>query len=98
LIKLHDKQFEPYLSEQQIQDAVKKVAAEVARDYKDKVPIFVGVLNGAFMFVADFLKHYPHPCEVTFVKLSSYRGLTSTGIVRICLMYRRILKGEVSLF
>jgi len=63
-------------------DAVKKVAEDVARDYKDKNPIFVGVLNGAFMFVSDFLKHYPYPCEVTFVKLSSYRGLTSTGIVR----------------
>lgn len=82
MIKLHDKQFVPFLSEQQIFDAVKKVAEDVARDYKDKNPIFVGVLNGAFMFVSDFLKHYPYPCEVTFVKLSSYRGLTSTGIVR----------------
>ncbi|MCX2720714.1 adenylate kinase [Lentiprolixibacter aurantiacus] len=82
MIKLHDKQFVPFLSEAQIFEAVKKVAEDVARDYKDKNPIFVGVLNGAFMFVSDFLKHYPYPCEVTFVKLSSYRGLTSTGIVR----------------
>lgn len=85
LIKLHDKQFKPFLKEEEILDAVKKIATEIAADYKDQVPIFVGVLNGSFMFVSDFLKHYPHPCEVSFVKLSSYRGLTSTGIVETLL-------------
>ncbi len=85
MIKLYDKQFVPYLNEEQIQTAVKKIATEVAADYKDEVPVFVGVLNGAFMFVSDFLKYYPHSCEVSFVKLSSYRGLTSTGIVETLL-------------
>ncbi len=94
LITLHDKQFKPYLSEAQILAAVKKVAEEVARDYKDEVPIFVGVLNGAFMFVSDFLKHYPHPCEVSFVKLSSYQGLTSTGIVETLLDVPANIKGR----
>ncbi len=85
LLKLHDKQFIPFLSEEEILAAVKKIAGEIAADYKDQVPIFVGVLNGAFMFTADFLRYYPHPCEVSFVKLSSYRGLTSTGIVETLL-------------
>jgi adenylate kinase len=85
LLKLHDKQFIPFLSEVEIQAAVKKIAGEIAADYKDRVPIFVGVLNGAFVFTADFLRYYPHPCEVSFVKLSSYRGLTSTGIVETLL-------------
>jgi len=85
LIKLQDRLFKPYLSEGQIQEAVKKMADEVAKDYKDEVPIFVGVLNGSFMFVADFLKAYQYPCEVSFVKLSSYQGLTSTGIVETLL-------------
>ncbi len=85
LITLHDKQFKPFLKEQQILDAVAKIAGDIARDYKDQVPIFVGVLNGSFMFVSDFLKCYPHPCEVSFVKLSSYQGLTSTGIVETLL-------------
>ncbi|MBT8299355.1 MAG: hypoxanthine phosphoribosyltransferase, partial [Maribacter sp.] len=85
MIKLHDKYFKPFLSEEQILAAVKSVAEKVAADYKDKTPVFVGVLNGAFMFVADFLKAYPHPCEVSFVKLSSYQGLTSTGIVETLL-------------
>ncbi|NHF58273.1 adenylate kinase [Flavobacteriaceae bacterium TP-CH-4] len=84
-MKLHDKTFVPYLSEAEILAAVKKVAHAVAEDYKNQVPIFVGVLNGAFMFVADFLKAYPHPCELSFVKLSSYQGLTSTGIVETLL-------------
>jgi adenylate kinase len=84
-MNLHDKSFIPYISEEDILKAVKKVAGQVAEEYKDKVPIFVGVLNGAFMFVSDFLKAYPHPCEVSFVRLSSYQGLTSTGIVKTLL-------------
>lgn len=85
LIKLHDRVFKPYLKEEQILDAIGKMAESIAADYKDQVPIFVGVLNGAFMFVSDFLKAYPHPCEVSFVRLSSYQGLTSTGIVETLL-------------
>ena len=94
LIKLHDKHFKPFLNESQIQDAVKAVAEKVAADYKDEVPIFVGVLNGAFMFVSDFLKHYPYDCEVSFVKLSSYRGLTSTGIVETLLDVSEDIEGR----
>ncbi|WP_343485482.1 adenylate kinase [Allomuricauda sp. d1] len=94
MIKLHDKQFKPFLSEADIQQAVKKIADEVARDYKNKTPIFVGVLNGAFMFVSDFLKQYPHPCEVTFVKMGSYQGLTSTGIVETLLDISEDIEGR----
>lgn len=85
MIKLHDKHFKPFLSEDEIQAAVKKIALEIAEDYQNETPIFVGVLNGAFMFVSDLMKQYPHDCEVTFVKLSSYQGLTSTGIVETLL-------------
>ncbi len=85
MIKLHNKVFKPFLNEGQILAAIDNMAAEIAKDYKDEVPIFVGVLNGAFMFVSDFLKAYQHPCEVSFVRLSSYQGLTSTGIVETLL-------------
>jgi len=85
LIQLHDKFFKPFLSEKEIQQAVIGIAEKIAMDYKDQTPIFVGVLNGSFMFVSDFLKAYQHPCEVSFVKLSSYQGLTSTGIVETLL-------------
>ncbi|NKI33265.1 adenylate kinase [Croceivirga thetidis] len=94
MIKLHDKHFKPFLSEEQIQAAVKKIALEIAEDYRDETPIFVGVLNGAFMFVSDLMKHYPHDCEVSFVKLSSYQGLTSTGIVETLLDVSEDIEGR----
>ncbi len=94
VIKLHDKHFKPFLSEELVQAAVKKVALAIAEDYKNETPIFVGVLNGSFMFVADFLKQYQHPCEVSFVKLSSYSGLTSTGIVETLLDVPVNIKGK----
>ena len=94
MIKLYDQYFEPFLSESEIQNAVSKIACEIAADYKNEVPIFVGVLNGAFMFTSDLMKAYPHPCEVTFVKLSSYQGLTSTGIVETLLDVSEDLKGR----
>ena len=78
----------------EIQQAVKSVADQIATDYKDETPIFVGVLNGAFMFVSDLLKAYPYPCEISFVKLSSYQGLTSTGIVETLLDLPENIEGR----
>lgn len=94
MIQLHDKFFKPFLSESDIQQAVLRMAKEIAVDYKDQTPIFVGVLNGSFMFVSDFLKSYQHPCEVSFVKLSSYQGLTSTGIVETLLDLPENIEGR----
>jgi len=94
LIQLHDKFFKPFLSESQIKQAVQHIADKIALDYKDQTPIFVGVLNGSFMFVSDFLKAYQHPCEVSFVKLSSYHGLTSTGIVETLLDLPDTIEGR----
>ncbi len=94
MIKLHDKFFKPYLKEEQILSAIAKMAEDIAKDYKNEVPLFVGVLNGAFMFVSDFLKAYQHPCEVSFVRLSSYQGLTSTGIVETLLDVPEEMEGK----
>ncbi|MEQ8217224.1 MAG: adenylate kinase [Arenibacter sp.] len=94
MIKLHDKYFKPFISEGEIMAAIKKIADQVAVDYKKETPIFVGVLNGAFMFVSDFLKAYPYPCEVSFVRLSSYQGLTSTGIVETLLDVPENIEGR----
>ena len=94
MIKLHDKHFKPFLSQAEVKEAVKNIATKIAADYKDQTPIFVGVLNGSFMFVSDFLKEYEHPCEVSFVKLSSYSGLTSTGIVETLLDIPENIKGK----
>src|SRR5690554_5364895 len=54
------------------------MAQDIAEDVDEEVPIFIGVLNGSFMFVSDFMKHYKKPCELSFIKLSSYQGTTST--------------------
>ncbi|MCK0108751.1 adenylate kinase [Flavobacteriaceae bacterium S0825] len=78
MIKLHDKYFKPFISEQEIDDAIAKMVDEVLEDIGDEIPVFVGILNGSFMFVSDFVKKYPKPCEVTFIKLASYEGVKST--------------------
>jgi len=78
VIKLHDLYFKPYISEEEIQTIVQRMVDEVVADLKDEVPVFVGILNGSFMLVSDFVKKYPKPCEVTFIKLASYEGVKST--------------------
>lgn len=57
---------------------LQRMVTEIAKDLKDEIPVFIGILNGSFMFVSDFVKKYPKPCEVTFIKLASYEGLKST--------------------
>ena len=68
-IKLHDKYFKPFISSKEIDAALDKMATKMAADLGDEIPIFIGVLNGSFMVVSDFVKKYPKPCEVSFVKL-----------------------------
>lgn len=78
MVKLHDLHFKPFISEQEIETTVQRLANEIAKDLKDEVPVFIGILNGSFMFVSDFVKKYPKPSEVTFIKLASYEGVKST--------------------
>lgn len=78
MIKLHDRYFKPFISSEEIDSAVQKMVSEIVDDLQDEIPVFVGILNGSFMFVSDFVKAYPKPCEVTFIKLASYEGVRST--------------------
>lgn len=78
LIKLHDKYFKPFVSAKEIDDALQRLVDEIAEDVGDEVPVFIGILNGSFMLTSDFVKKYPKPCEVTFIKLASYEGVKST--------------------
>ena len=78
MIKLHDLYFKPFISAQEINTAVQKMVDGIADDLGDEVPVFIGILNGSFMLVSDFVKKYPKPCEVTFIKLASYEGVKST--------------------
>lgn len=80
-IKLHDKTFDTYLSEEKIQEKVKEIAGQLDRDYKDKRPLFVPILNGSFMFAADLFKYLTIDAEISFIKLASYKGMKSSGNV-----------------
>ena len=81
-IQIHDKKFRLSISEAEIQAAVRRVGEEINRDTSDLNPLFICVLNGAFMFAGDLMKVVNYPCEITFVKLSSYEGLITTGSVK----------------
>jgi hypoxanthine phosphoribosyltransferase len=80
-IKIHDKYFVPYLSEQEILDKVKDLADTLNNDYKGRRPLFISVLNGSFMFSADLFKFLTIDAEICFIKLASYKGTKSTGHV-----------------
>lgn len=78
-IHIKDKKFAISITEEQILKEVDRVAEEINRDLKDKNPLFLSVLNGSFMFTADLMKRITIPCEISFVKLASYQGISSTG-------------------
>ena len=79
LIKINDKTFEPYVSAEELNQIAERMASEVYQDLQESRPIFIAVLNGSFMFAADFLRHYKGECEISFVKMASYKGTQSTG-------------------
>lgn len=81
-IHIQDLQFEPYISQAEIEVMVRDMASNIRRDYAARNPIFLVVLNGAFFFAADLIKAADILCEIHFVKLSSYSGTSSTGEVR----------------
>ena len=72
IIKIGEEVFVPLLTEERIQARIKELAAEISRDYKGKVPVFIGVLNGSFIFMSDLIKSVELDCEIDFFKLSSY--------------------------
>jgi hypoxanthine phosphoribosyltransferase len=78
-IKLYDKTFQLFILSESIQLTVKNMAEKITKDLKDKNPVFIGILNGAFMFTSDLIKHLRFDCNITFVKLSTYRNDSSTG-------------------
>lgn len=80
-VTIKDKTFETSIPESEILQRVKAVAARINKDMEGKNPLFLAVLNGAFVFAADLMREITIPCEISFVKLASYQGTTSTGKV-----------------
>lgn len=81
-IQVQDKTFTPFISSEQIDEAVTKIANQMNKDLAGKNPLFLVVLNGAFIFASDLIKKITIPCEISFVKLSSYVGTQTTSLVR----------------
>lgn len=94
IIKLHDKYFKTYISPKHIEEAVSNLADAILTDFKGETPVFIGILNGSFMFVSDFLKKYKGNCEVSFVKLASYSGTNSLGSVKQLVGLNENLEGK----
>jgi len=86
--------FAIYLSAREIQNRIREVALQIEEDYKDKNPLFLVVLNGAFMFAADLIRNMDIACDVDFVKVSSYKGLASTGRLEVKIPNEKDLKGR----
>lgn len=93
-VTVNGKSFRMSIPEADILREVDRVAAELNRDMADANPIFLCVLNGAFMFAADLMKRVTMPCEISFVKLSSYAGTQSTGDVRQLIGLSDSLRGR----
>ena len=93
-IKVKEKQFAISIPEAEILTAVQRVADAINHDLEGKEPLFLSVLNGAFMFTADLMKRITIPCEVSFIKLSSYEGTSSTGQVRKLMGLNQCIKGR----
>ena len=82
-IKINDKLFHLYITHDEIQQRIFEIKIELVHKFQDKKPLFIVVLRGAFMFASDLLKQYNEPCEIEFVKLSSYDGMASTGKINM---------------
>ena len=81
-IKILDKTFKTFISESEIQKRVAAVAEKINHDMAGKNPLLLAVLNGSFIFAADLMRNLTIPCEISFVKLASYQGTTSTGKIK----------------
>ena len=93
-VKINDKSFRVSIPEAEIKQRVKALAEQMSKDLEGKNPIFLGVLNGSFIFAADLMREMTIPCEISFVKLASYQGTTSTGKVREVLGINEDLSGR----
>ncbi|KAA5548305.1 hypoxanthine phosphoribosyltransferase [Adhaeribacter rhizoryzae] len=93
-ISLHDKSFEINIPEKEILAAIRQVAAGINADYKDKKPLFLAILNGAFMFASDLMKETNLDCEISFLRVSSYQDMHSTGQVSEVIGLKEDIKGR----
>ena len=93
-VKIKDKEFVPMISEEEIKRRVKELAAQISKDMAGKNPLLLAVLNGSFVFAADLMREITIESEISFVKLASYQGTTSTGTVKEVIGINENLSGR----
>lgn len=97
-ITIKDKQFKIFISAEKIEKAINRVAAQINNDYRGKSPIFLSVMNGAFLFTADLFKQISLECEIAFIKVSSYEGTTSSGKINTTMGLDNYVSGRDVIF
>ena len=93
-VTIKDKTFETSIPEAKILERVKLIADRINKDFEGKTPLFLAVLNGSFMYAADLMKNITIPCEISFVKLASYQGTTSTGTIKEVIGLNEDIRGR----
>lgn len=93
-VKLHDLQFRPYISAEEIERVIALMGQQINANYQGKNPLFLGILNGAFKFAADLMTHVNIDCEISFVKIRSYEGTESTGEIKMDILPYEKLEGR----
>lgn len=94
-IHLKDKEFELFIPDQQIREAIADMAKRMKADMQGKNPLIVGVLNGAFMFVGELMRELDTSCEIVFARYSSYRGTSTTGVIHEIMPVQADVRGRV---
>lgn len=94
MVEVLDLRFKEYISEEKIQERVKAIALELNLKYEGKDPLFLGILNGSFMFIADIFRHVNIPCEVSFLKINSYHNTSSTEKIKELIGLNQSLEGR----
>jgi hypoxanthine phosphoribosyltransferase len=93
-IQILDKQFEPYIDNAEISNRIAILGEKLSKDFDGKNPLLISILNGSFMFTADLMKTLTIPCEVSFIKLASYHGTESTGVIQTMIGLDREIEGR----
>jgi hypoxanthine phosphoribosyltransferase len=93
-IKIHDKEFVPFITAKDLQEKISEVAKQINNDYAGKHVVCIAILNGAFVFAADILRQFNFDAELEFVKLASYEGTESTGVITEMIGLEKDLKGK----
>lgn len=94
VITIKDKQFELFIEQEIIEQGIKRIAERINSDLRGKDPIFLAVLNGAFMFAGELMKEVSIPSEITFVRLASYQGTSTTNKVQEVLGLNESIEGR----